>query len=274
MPQPAYRFQLLAPLGSQSVAHRRAAIDPGLYRRSLVSLQQLRGRAYLQDGAIQSWELDALGRHCMDDDERCWHFLLVDPAGQTIGCARYLLHPPEARYEQLRVSQSPLAQDPFWGSKLRQAVEDTLERTRNEQVGYAELGGWAIAEEYRNTKAALEILLGSYLWAEMMGHCLCSCTATVRNHSSSILRKMGASSLTDKGEPLPAYFDPQYGCSMELLGFDSRSAPSRFTPLLNEMRPKLAQFPVVHPSCEGRPNLFFAPVRQQPSWPAQPFLTV
>ena len=241
-----------------------------LYNQYLGSLQQLRGRAYLQDGAIQPEQLDAGGRHRLSDDERCWHFVLVNQQEQAIGCARYLLHSAEATYQQLRIAQSPLAQDPLWGSKLRQVLEDTLQRTRHEQIGYAELGGWAIAEEYRNTKAALEILLASYLWGERIGHCVCSCTATVRNHSSSILRRMGASSLRHQGEALPAYFDAQYGCTMELLGFDSRQVPPRFTPLLQEMRSKLAQSPMIQYSDAAETSFSLDLAHLQAMLPAQP----
>ncbi len=265
MTQPAYRFQLLAPSGVWPVAQNRMASSTELHSFHLASLQQLRGRAYLQDGAIRPSHLDAQGCYPMADDESCWHFLLVDQHEQAIGCARYLVHSSTATYDQLRIAQSPLANDLCWGRKLRRTVEATLHQTRNEQVSYAELGGWAIAEDYRNTKAALEILPATYLWAEMIGHCLCSCTATVRNHSSSILRRVGASSLMDGGEPLPAYFDAHYSCMMELLGFDSRQAPARFTPLLNEMRPKLAQSPILQQSSEQAFSVSLQPTAYRPS---------
>ena len=119
----------------------------------------------------------------MHDDKRCWHLLLLDEEEEAVGCARYLAHSSEATFDQLRVAESPLGRDPIWHSKLRRITENTLQVARTEQIRYAELGGWAIAAKHRNTKAALEIVLGSYLWAEMIGHCLCSCTATVR-HSS------------------------------------------------------------------------------------------
>ena len=238
MIQPAYRFQLLAP-SSVWFPAQKCRRDAEAYGNLLGSLQKLRGRSYVRDGALQSWDLDSEGRHRMSDDERCWHFLLVDPSDDVIGCARFLLHSLDATYDQLRVSQSPLASDSVWGSKLRRLTERALRQARQERIGYAELGGWAITEEHRNTKAALEILIGSYAWAELVGHCICSCTATVRNNSSSILKRMGACSLVHEGETLPFYFDAQYGCNMELLGFDSRRLPSRFAPLLKEIRPKL-----------------------------------
>ncbi len=186
---------------------------------------------------------------------------LAGGSTRTNNCfARYLVHPAEVTYDQLRLAQSPLAQDRCWGSKLRRAAEATLQIAKNEEVCYAELGGWAIAEHYRNTKAALETLLALYLWAETIGHCLCSCMATVQDRSSSILRRMGAGALMDGGEPFPSYFDLQYGCTMEMLGFDSRQAPTRFAALLDEMRPKLAQFAILQPSHDQSSSFLLTPL--------------
>ncbi len=250
----AHRFQLLAPPGLWPVTQNRMKRSTESHHFYLGSLRQLRARAYFQDGAIQPCHLNAQSGYPMPDDERCWHFLLVDGHDQTIGCARYLVHPPEATYEQFRMAQSSLAQDPHWGTRLRQTAEATLQRARDEQVRYVELGGWALAEEYRNTKASLEIIVAPYLWAEMVGPCLFSCKATVRDRASSVLRRVGAQSLTHCGEPFPAYFDPQYNCTMEWLGFDSRQVHPRFDLLLDEMRRKIAQSPVLQPSHEGAPS--------------------
>lgn len=244
MSQAPYRFQLLAPPTAAPADHEYKRCVSA-HRQYLASSQKLRGRVYLSDGAILESQLTADGRYQMIDDDSCWHFLLVDRTEQVIGCARYLLHPRTVSYEELQLSRSPLAFNSAWASKLRKVVGNTLQRTRQEGVNYVELGGWAVAEDYRNTKAALELLIGSYAWAELVGHCICSCTATVRNSSSSILRRMGASSLELEGEAIPAYFDHQYGCRMELLGFDSRQLPPKFVPLLNQMRPKLKQSQIV-----------------------------
>lgn len=237
--QNSYRLQLLAPANRTTPLPVQTVVDPRAYTAHLHSLQQLRGRIYVEDGAIQPWEVDAEGRHISDLDESSWHFLLVNERDNCIGCARYLLHRREATFADLRLRTSALAQCPKWGQKLRQAVETELIRARLEGIGFAELGGWAIATEYRHTKAALEILLGSYLWAELIGHCLCATTATVRNQSAPMLRRMGGRAFACRAEELPGYFDPQYGCLMELLRFDSRELPARFSPLLREMRTKV-----------------------------------
>ncbi len=88
MTRSAYRFQFLAPPGIWPAAQNTLTANAELYSQYLGSLQRLRGPAYLQDGAIQPWHLDILGRHSMDDDERCWHFVLLDRREVAIGCAR------------------------------------------------------------------------------------------------------------------------------------------------------------------------------------------
>ena len=80
-----YRFQLLAPPQTRSGrVFGRSKIDEQLYDQRLGSVQSLRGRVYLKDGAIQSCELDDLGRFVMRGDEQSWHFLLIDQQDETI----------------------------------------------------------------------------------------------------------------------------------------------------------------------------------------------
>lgn len=245
MPQ-NYRFQLLAPLHSRTgSAIGRSMVDEELYRRHFASMQRLRGRVYLKDGAIQPWELDDTGRFHMQGDEQSWHFLLIDDQEEVIGCARYLLHPDGVGYDQLRLRHSAIANDPSWGEKVRSAVEADLEYAQREGLSYVELGGWALSEEWRGTKAALEILLASYAWAQSIGNCICACTATVRNNSASILRRIGGKGFQAAGESLPTYNDPQYGCLMELLRFDSRSVDQRFVAIVDQIKSKLSKSVVI-----------------------------
>lgn len=236
---PNYRFQLLAPPG-QNGSFGRLQTDEQLYYHYLHSMQRLRGKLYLHDDAIQQWQLDDEGRFPMPADERSWHFLLLDDSRQVIGCARYLVHPNTVPFERLRISRSPLAIDRYYGAKVRQAVEADLSLARAHGMSYVEAGGWALAKPWRGSRAALEILVASYALAHLWGGCLGSCQATVRHDSSSILRRVGGGQLDAKGEALPPYEDPHYGCTMELLRFDSRSPAQRFMPLINQLRAKLA----------------------------------
>jgi hypothetical protein len=241
-----YRVQLLAPAeGARALAGTVIAEDAQLYRYHLSSLQRLRARCYLEDGAIEPWQIDDQGRFLMEEDESSWHFLLIDGQDETIACLRLLLHSNAVRFEQLRLSHASIANDPLWSGKLRHAVEADLAEACRAGMGYAELGGWAIAAEHRCTKAALETLVASYAWGQMIGGCLTSCTATVRHRSAMILRRVGGENLSFEGEIIPPYIDPQYGCSMEVLRFDSRVVDSRFAQLVKQMRDKLASSTVI-----------------------------
>jgi hypothetical protein len=241
-----YSFQLLAP-PRPSVAHNLShpTKDEHLYDQFLSDMQRLRGSIYLRDGAIKPWELDDEGRHHMQGDEQSWHLLLLDEGKSVIGCARYLVHTGDVSFERLRVSHSPLANCPTWGGKVRAAVEADLRRVRESRLSYVEVGGWALSEEWRGTRAALEILVGSYALGQLWGGCIGSCTATVRHSSSSMLRRLGGQSFDIAGEDLPSYNDPEYECVMELLRFDYRSPASRFLPLINQLRSTLSKAPVV-----------------------------
>ncbi len=244
-----YRFQLLAPPQTRSnSAFRRSKIDEHVYYQRLASLQRLRARVYLRDGAIQPWQVDEDGLFQMPLDEQSWHFLLVDDKQEVIGCVRYLVHPNTVSFHKLRICQSALARDPQWREKVQHAVETDLKRAREERLSYLEVGGWALAEAFRGTSAALEILVASYALGHLLGGCLGSCTATVRHCSSSILRRIGGSSFHAFGEALPPYKDPQYGCEMELLRFDSRSPAQRFMPFINRLKAKLANTLTIVPA--------------------------
>jgi hypothetical protein len=65
-----------------------------------------------------------------------------------------------------------------------------------------------------------------------------------------MLRRIGGTSLSVRGQELPAYEDPQYGCTMELLRFDSRVPSSRFAPLISQLRAKLADSVAITPRAE------------------------
>lgn len=254
---PNYRFQLLAPPQPSVEPFGRTRINQQLHRHYLTEMQRLRGEVYLKDGAIQDCEMEEDGRFVMRGDEQGWHLLLVDDSKRVIGCARYLVHSNEVSYDALRISHSALAKDAEWGPRVRDAVESDLEIAREKDYSYVEIGGWALAEEWRGTRAALEILLGSYALAHLWGGCLGACTATVRHSSSSMLRRIGGSPLMAGGLELPAYNDPQYDCQMELLRFDCRTPGPRFAPLISQLRSKLSDVVAITP--QASPDWKMAP---------------
>ena len=248
-----YSFQLLAPPQSRFTTRFASTKNSEqLYDHFLRSMQKLRGRVYLQDQAIKSWELDEDGRFYMHGDEQSWHLLLLDETKEVIGCAKYRVHSSNVAYQMLHVSQATVAKDPVLGSKVRAAVEADLRRCQQGNLAYVEVGGWALSEAWRNTRAALEILVGSFALGQLWGGCFGSCTATVRHSSSSILRRIGGSNYEFEGTPISSYFDPEYGCDMELLRFDYRAPSSRFLPLIKVLENSLAKSAVL----SGASNAF------------------
>lgn len=239
---------LLAPRAEDvPSSFQRIICDSRLHAQLIGELQRLRGRAYLDDGAIQSWQLTSDGRHASDVDLRSWHTLALDACRQVAACARYHHYEPWISFEDLTVRRAALASSREWGSRFRKAVEEEIARARVADLGYVELGGWAVRPEYRCTQMVLAMALSSYALSQLLGGALGISTATTRHNSARILRRLGGRSLHADGTNLPAYFDPQYGCTMEVLRFDSAEPNERFVQQIMELNACLAATVVVAP---------------------------
>lgn len=240
------------PIESSSSSHSKS--DAELCRKLLSRLQTLRGRVYLEDGAIQAHELTD-GRHEVDSDWRSWHLLIIDADYQVHGCARYTPHPNETRYTDLTVSHSSLARCDRWGTKLKAAVESELELASRSGLPYVEVGGWALSENVRGTAEALRMVLAIYALAQEQGGVMGISTATVRHCSASILKRIGGFTLDHEGTELPPYFDHQYNCEMEVLRFHSWAPNPRFMPWIDQIKSELRDMPILTLAADRpRPN--------------------
>lgn len=240
------RLILLAPAGASVPETFRAVEWNVQYHTEVIAgIQRLRGETYLEDGAIGTNELEADGRYAQDIDEQAWHLVSLNGRGKVCGCARYVAHSRFTPFSEMGVSQAPLAWSPQWSSFLRSAVQSDVELAGKRGVDYVEVGGWALTPELRCTSEALRIALGMFSVARLMGGCIGITTATQRHCSSSILRRIGGSSLTTKGVEIPGYFDPRYDCQMELLRFDSSRPNPRFERWIEELRRYLSSVPVL-----------------------------
>ena len=56
---------------------------------------------------------------------------------------------------------------------------------------------------------------------------------------------MGGESLEYGGIPIPAYYDPKYGCEMEILRFHSWNPNPRYMLWIEEIRQSLQHVPVI-----------------------------
>jgi hypothetical protein len=173
----------------------------------------------------------------MHDDENSWHLVLTDPAEQVIGCMRYLVHSPDVQFQDLHVRHAAACSGQG-APNIQIAIERDLQLARTNRLSYVEVGGWAIVENWRHTKAALDMIGSSYALGELWGGSLGICTATARHSSAPILRKFGASPLVVAGQPLPPYEDERFQCAMELLRFD-RVPAQRFAPLIDPLKCEL-----------------------------------
>jgi len=238
-------LKILAPARVADIEFGKVRVDDTNYNQLLKGMQQLRGRIYLDDHAIQPQQLTKDGRHKLDSDETSWHLLILDEAEQVCGCVRYREHPEEAGFSHLGVARSALAQCGEWGPKLATAVSAELALARRLAISYVEVGGWALKEQIRNTGEALRMVLATYSLAQALGGGVGLSTATRRHSSASILRKLGGRSLEERGVELPAYFDPEYGCEMEILRFYSWAPNPRYHTWVEAIREELKTIPVV-----------------------------
>ena len=216
-------FVVLPPAGLRiPSAFRNIEFDTQRHNRLLAAMQRLRGKTYLEDGAIRARDLTPDGRHFSTADERAWHVLSLDDAGNVVTCLRYLDERHSSNFNGLWVSHAALAHCPTMGWKLRKAVEDKMAHAHAARLGFGSVGGWAAAPEERRTFGPVSIILATFGLLELLGGCVGVATATFRHHSAGILRKIGLNPLRWSDADLPPYFDPQYGCEMEILEFDSR----------------------------------------------------
>ena len=218
---------------------------PRVHTGLLRSVQRLRGQVYLEDGAVTTEQLSPKGLHQTPEDDRSWHILSLDAKGDVTGCLWYRPYDASVSFEDLRVRRSPVA--PSWREHVWRAVETDLLTARMEGLSYAELGGWAIAKANRCTSEILLLACAAYGLSQLLGDAVGNTTATFRNSSANILQRLGGTPFKVPGGrgDVPPYFDPHYGCDMQLLRFDSRAPHPALASAVNLLKQKLALVPVV-----------------------------
>jgi hypothetical protein len=242
---PHLRMVVLAPaVATIPQVFERAAQDPITHQRILSAMQQMRGRVALREGAVKPGDLAQDGRFRMPGDEDSWHLIRMDADDNVKGCARVLVHPNTATFPQLRLASSAVAHHPEWGGRVRQIVESDLQRASEQNVSVVEPGGWVLEERLRGTSEAILIALSAFAWARFIGTCLAYVTATVKHHSSLMLRRLGAQSLYFGGEEVPKYYDSRYSCEMELLRLQSEGIHPRFESRLSFLYGLLSTAPM------------------------------
>lgn len=224
---------------------RNVEFNQRQHHHLLTDMQRLRGRVYEADGAVGRADLTADGRHKLEIDDCSWHVLSLNSKGEVVACLRYLEESHASSFDNLRVRSAAVAQCPQQGPKFRRAVEREMHQARSTSIAFAEVGGWAVSEEHRCTPEALRIVLGAYALAELLGSCIGVATATFRHGSAGILQRIGLSALKTDEEEIQPYHDPQYGCMMQILRFDSRSPNPKYREWVTHLMEDLMASPVV-----------------------------
>jgi hypothetical protein len=215
------------------------------HARLVREMQRLRGSVYLDDGAVAPAQLSDDGSHQTPEDSRSWHLLMRNTEGRVSSCAWYMEHRDATSLQQLRARKCPLGDHVATRGTFERAVEGELSRARSEELRYAEVGGWAVAKESRCTAEGIVLALAAYSLGRALGGALGLTTATVRHSSSTILRRLGGSNLKAGDEVISSYFDPHYGCEMELLRFDSRRPSPKYVGIIDRIQMRLANVAVV-----------------------------
>lgn len=250
---------ILPPSGFSVPRQFRNVLSNGAAYDSILShIQRFRGRIYLEDGAIQPGELTPDWRHVLPIDQQSWHVISIEKNGELSGCLRFLEESHARRFEDLWLHDAAVAHCPSVGPRVRQAVEREMERARSERLRFGEVGGWAISKHRRCGWEALRIVLSTYGLLQVLGGCVGLATATVRHGSADILRKIGLASLCAEDMPVAPYYEPQYGCLMEMLRFDSRRANGRFNGWIEELTSQMAEASVIASGRLARPSVWNA----------------
>ena len=240
------RLTLLAPPDrAVPETFSRCVFDPDRHSGLLENLQRFRGSAYLEDGAVTPDHLTPDGRHETPEDAQAWHLVLTNEVDDIIACAWYREHCSCVHFSRLRLRQCPLAAAPEWRDTLWAAVTDEIARARQDSLHYAELGGWAVAQNSRCTFEPLVLALATYSLARICGGALGITTATTRHASAHILARLGGAPLERDGVVIPPYFDPRYGCTMQILRFDSRAPSPKFAGIVALLAEKLSEVSVI-----------------------------
>jgi hypothetical protein len=243
---PRRRFVFLAPNDSDVLVFNDVAVDPDHHQELLAEAQRLRGKAYVDVGALDPSQLSKDGRHVHAADDRSWHLMTLDDAGHVMACLRYLVHPNSVPFSKLTVAHSALAQSMTLGQKLRVAVEEELRRARVRGCPYVEMGGWAITEALRCTIEALRMILTAFALAQASGGALGITNANLQGCSASILRRIGGQRLMAEGVELPSYAETGYGSlETEVLCFDSSRLNPRYQKWMQECAAHLPHVRVI-----------------------------
>lgn len=227
-----------------SAAHSSDAGDAE-YEGQISEIQRLRGHIYVKDQAIKKEALDRFGRDCTSFDYANWHIIIRDANGFLCGCIRMCFHPTAAPVNHLALHHSVARMSCNRTAIFAAAIQDFRERASTDNLLFGEVGGWAVSDEFRNTSAAVLLPIAGWALCRSVGDALILGAATSRHRSADILKRIGGFALPLTADQPSTYFDPYFGCEMELLGFDSRLPSPKYARLIDDTVALVSQMEAV-----------------------------
>ena len=231
-----YSLMVLPPFESASAPSFCESV-PRLdeYEKLLSSIQQLRGKVYVAEGALEPSMLDFNGRHIDPFDRRSWHVLMRTPDGQVGGALRVTIHRAGCGVSDLAASSCPLFVDPEWKWRSNRILLTFLRRACDAGLHVAETGGWALEEGLRGGRKGALLALSGWAITRLAGGAKGLGIVTTRCGASRLTKYLGGSELRDELGCVPPYFDWRYGCQMEVLEFDSHRVNPIFEALVKAL---------------------------------------
>ena len=223
---------------------------PSDYEDALSAIQRLRGALYVADGAIRSSTLDPKGRHQCEDDHLSYHLALWN--GEVQGCARVRLHPPHKPAQDYRVHELIDRMHPRPSAEYRVALQEFISQSEKRGYRLGEVGGWAVSKSHQASRAAMALPLAGWSFSRICGKQIWIASATERNRSAEMLRRIGGWPLKLGGADLPPFFDSVYNCQMQLLCFCSDVLNPKFESAVAELQSLIElQFAANENPCRG-----------------------
>jgi hypothetical protein len=213
--------------------------SPSLHEARLADIQRFRGRVYFQDGAIPKEALDEEGRHRLESDPQCWHLSMSDTVGAIRGCLRLRPVYPSIDLTQLEVNRVLARMEPASRDRFLRVMEQYSRQALADGLDFGEVGGLAVAEELKQSSAALILVVAGWAVARLLGGMIGVATPTVRHNSAKMLQRIGAFPFCGVDGILAPYYDPYYRCEIQMLAFDSRKLAPEFEPLAEQIRLQL-----------------------------------
>lgn len=210
-------FVLLAPRRHVPAEYTCVIRDSLQHQCWLKRAQMLRGRAYLEDGAVDASHLDQDGRLISHWDMDSWH-IIAREGDEACATMRFTFHRNAVDPDHLGLASSSVFQTPD-AARIHRAVRTYQEKCLDAGDIFGEVGGWAAESLRRGGRKSAAVALSPWPLCRSVGRVRALSTVTSRNHSIGILTRIAAVPLGDEQGQVPSWFDERYGCDMYLSAF-------------------------------------------------------